>query len=66
MRAVQVIPKRWGNSIAIRIPKEVAEETHVRPNEPMTIFLVEQGRGTAEKLWGAFRGPQIGRSEDEG
>jgi antitoxin MazE len=31
--------QRWGNSLALRIPKAFAEETHVRDGTPVVLSL---------------------------
>ncbi len=31
--------KRWGNSLALRIPKAFAEETHVKDGTPVVLSL---------------------------
>jgi len=31
--------QRWGNSLALRIPKAFAEETHVKEGTPVTLSL---------------------------
>jgi antitoxin MazE len=38
--AVQVI-KRWGNSLAVRIPASMADELHLREGQEVEIAVVE-------------------------
>lgn len=33
--------QKWGNSLALRIPKSVADEARLRENTPVDISLVE-------------------------
>ncbi|MCH9010675.1 MAG: AbrB/MazE/SpoVT family DNA-binding domain-containing protein, partial [Chloroflexi bacterium] len=33
--------QKWGNSLALRIPKALAEEVHVRQNTQVEISLVD-------------------------
>jgi len=34
---------RWGNSLAVRIPKAVAEDAHLREGQPVTITVAREG-----------------------
>jgi antitoxin MazE len=34
---------KWGNSLALRIPKAVAEDAQLREGEPVTLTLAREG-----------------------
>ena len=34
---------KWGNSLAVRIPKGVAEDAQLRVGEPVTVTVLRQG-----------------------
>lgn len=34
---------KWGNSLAVRIPKAVAEDAQLREGEPVTVTVARQG-----------------------
>lgn len=34
---------KWGNSLAVRIPKSIAEEAKLRAGDPLEIEVAEQG-----------------------
>ena len=34
---------KWGNSLAVRIPKALAEEAQLREGEPLTVTVARQG-----------------------
>ncbi|HEV2176174.1 MAG TPA: AbrB/MazE/SpoVT family DNA-binding domain-containing protein [Terriglobia bacterium] len=34
---------KWGNSLALRIPKAVAQDAQLREGEPVTVTLARQG-----------------------
>ena len=34
---------KWGNSLAVRIPKSIAEEAKLRAGDPLDIEVAEQG-----------------------
>lgn len=41
MAATQIA--RWGNSLAVRIPKSVAEDAQLREGEPVTVTVPIEG-----------------------
>lgn len=34
---------KWGNSLAVRIPRTVAEDAELRPGEPVTVTVAREG-----------------------
>lgn len=52
--AINAIPRRWGNSIAIIIPADVVENQKIIENEPLKI-TVEKKRPKAGVLWGYLK-----------
>lgn len=59
MKAVYVIPRKWGNSIAIRIPKEKLEGTDIHVNRRTVVWLPEESGGTLEDVFGKGKGLKI-------
>jgi antitoxin MazE len=45
---------RWGNSLAVRLPKAVAEQAQLREGAPIDISVVE-GRVTIQRRAPAYR-----------
>lgn len=39
METLEVIPRRWGNSLGVAIPKEVVEKEGVVPGKPLIISV---------------------------
>jgi antitoxin MazE len=35
---------KWGNSLALRIPKELAESAKLREGDPVTLSVAQEGR----------------------
>ncbi len=40
---------KWGNSLAVRLPKKLAEEMSLRPGDELTIVDAGKGRLAIEK-----------------
>ncbi len=58
MIPVKVIPKMWGNSIGVIIPKEKAASANVLPEKEITIWL--EGRSSSlENFFGKLKGKKI-------
>ena len=51
--AIKTITRKWGNSIAVVIPKEVVEKKRLREDQEITI-TVETIRPTFSDLFGRF------------
>ena len=39
MIEVEIVPRKWGNSLGIALPKDVVEQAKIKPNKPLRIFL---------------------------
>jgi len=50
---IKAITRRWGNSIAVVIPREVLEEQRIREDEEI-IIRVEKKRPKAGVMFGRF------------
>ena len=46
---MKVIPKKWGNSVAVRIPAAIMAAAHIGLNQTVDV-RVEQGRIVSEPL----------------
>ena len=67
MIAVKVVPKKWGNSIGIRLPKDKIKNADIKPEKETIIWLEERKGSTLESLFGALKGRKINaqRMKDE-
>lgn len=54
------VVRKWGNSIGITIPADIAEEEHIRPNDKV-IIKVKKVVPIAE-LFGTFKTKRSGQS----
>lgn len=53
METIECIPRKWGNSIGITIPKDVAEREGVSTDRPVTITL--NARPDLRSLFGTVK-----------
>ena len=49
---IEVITKRWGNSIGVIIPGETVHELHIKPEEKMVIEIKKK-ENVLKELFGA-------------
>lgn len=52
METFETIPKPWGNSLGVTIPKEIVEREHLSPKKKLIIFVLGEDR--KRKLQEAF------------
>lgn len=52
METIIVKTKKWGNSLGIRIPKEIVKENNIKPEEKIVIQIGKPKVSTARDLWG--------------
>ena len=50
---IKVLPKKWGSSIAVIIPKEVIDKEHIQENKEITIEV--KRRPLAGELFGLLK-----------
>ena len=39
MEQFQAVPKKWGNSLGITIPADVAQQEHIQPEKKITVLI---------------------------
>lgn len=54
MQAFEAVPKQWGNSVGITIPKEIIEKENISPNKRMK-FLVIGDEKILKKAFGSLK-----------
>ena len=52
--AIEVKTKKWGNSIGIVIPMEIAEKLNIKPEEGI-IIEIEKKNNVLKELFGAMK-----------
>lgn len=53
MIELECIPKKWGNSLGIAIPKRVAEDEGVKPNRKIRVLIL--GERKLGEIFGALK-----------
>ena len=55
MKTFETIPKRWGNSIGITIPKEIIEEEKIKPNGKVMVFITTDKKNILKETFGTLK-----------
>ena len=55
METITVKTKKWGNSIGIRLPKEVVKQNKIKPEEEITIQVGKQKVTKAKDIFGILK-----------
>jgi len=55
---IRAVTRKWGNSIAVVIPKEIVDKQKIREDEEVN-FTVEKKRVFTKDLFGALKGWKI-------
>ncbi len=58
MPVVKTRAKRWGNSLGLIIPSDVAKKEHIMEDQSLDIIILHKGK-TLEKLFGSLKGWKI-------
>ena len=54
MMPIDVTVHKWGNSLGIRIPKDVVKEEDLKPNKEIRILILKDDK-TFRKTFGKFK-----------
>ena len=55
MVVVQNEIKKWGNSMAVVIPKEAVEKEHLKEGEKVTLIIVKENKNVLKETFGTFK-----------
>ena len=55
MEQFVAVPKKWGNSMGITIPKEVAMHERIEPQKEVRVFIMGNQKGKVEKIFGTLK-----------
>ena len=55
MIPIKVIPKKWGNSIGITIPRDKLEKANIVLGKETLIWVDNRKEGTLENLFGILK-----------
>ena len=56
MKEFEAKPKKWGNSLGITIPKEIAEEEGIKAGKKVRVFVVAERKNTLKEMFGSLKG----------
>lgn len=56
MIMVETEAKRWGNSLGVIIPKDIAEKEHIKESEKVKLLIIREGSKTLKETFGIAKG----------
>ena len=55
MKEFETKPKKWGNSLGITIPKEIAEEEGIKEGKRIKVFVLIEEKKTLKEMFGSLK-----------
>lgn len=55
MQTFETIPKKWGNSIGITIPKEIVEKEGISGKEKIRVMIAGKRRTKFSEIFGSLK-----------
>lgn len=55
MLEFEAVPKKWGNSIGITVPKDIIKKIHAKKNQKLRFFVVKENNILRE-TFGSLKG----------
>ncbi|MFH0837615.1 MAG: hypothetical protein V1870_05780 [Candidatus Aenigmatarchaeota archaeon] len=55
MEQFQAIPKKWGNSLGITIPANIAQQEHIQPEKKITVLVIGDEQNELKKIFGSLK-----------
>ena len=55
METFEAIPKKWGNSLGIVIPKNIAKKEGITPEKKVTVMLRIEDENPLKELFGTLK-----------
>ena len=56
MIMVETEAKKWGNSLGVIIPKEIAEKEHIKESEKVKFIIIKEGHKALKETFGLVKG----------
>lgn len=53
---VETEARKWGNSLGVVIPREIAEKEHIRESEKVKLLIIRDGSKTLKETFGIVKG----------
>ena len=54
MKTFETIPKKWGNSLGITIPAEIAKEENIKPRNKVIVCVMRERKNTLKEVFGTL------------
>lgn len=54
MHVFETVPKQWGNSMGITIPKEIVKDIHIRPHKKIRVLILNTDNQELKKAFGTI------------
>lgn len=55
MTVIQTEVKKWGNSMAVVIPREITKKEHIKENQKLTLIIVKETKNVLKETFGTFK-----------
>ncbi len=55
MEQFEAVPKKWGNSLGITIPADVAEEENIQPQKKITVLVIGNQQRQLKQMFGTLK-----------
>ncbi|MEK6853911.1 MAG: AbrB/MazE/SpoVT family DNA-binding domain-containing protein [Nanoarchaeota archaeon] len=55
MQMFKTVPKRWGNSLGVTIPKEIVDRERLSPGKKVKVFVVGDRTNELRKIFGSLK-----------
>ncbi len=55
MQAFETVPKKWGNSLGVTIPKDVVDKERLSLRKKVRVFVVAGGTNELRKVFGSLK-----------
>ncbi|MBI3036827.1 AbrB/MazE/SpoVT family DNA-binding domain-containing protein [Candidatus Woesearchaeota archaeon] len=55
MQGFETVPKKWGNSLGVTIPKEIVDSERLSPGRRVRVFVVADQSGRLRKVFGSLK-----------
>lgn len=55
MQAFETVPKKWGNSLGVTIPKDIVDKEHLSSGKKVKVFVVADQMNELRKVFGSLK-----------
>ena len=55
MQVFEAIPKQWGNSLGITLPRDVVKKQSITKRKKIRVFVMGDSTGKLKKLFGSLK-----------